>query len=408
MANDLQMQISSDVGRALSGLNAVDSKVQQLTKSTSGLNKANHEFQRTASEAFKGAHGHATTLAGKIGAVAHALALAGGEVGHISHEFRRFSTVANDGHSGLTRLAAAAGIAGIAYEAMAASSEHFIKMLEKEQEEEEKLLRIREAANKKLESRAEHGLSQADSVKRLNLLGGPDAVKVAQTLATKSSNQLMGISQADAYKGTELLYSKFKDDKTRGRASAAAQEYAMAGGNYVEGITQMIAHPAIRNRLKQDGDGGAIVADVASMLQGIAISGGRVVQPNRRRLGFSIGDAANNPLIQAGNQATFLENQDDERQRVLAEKMGVGAVRKRLSAEANPEAAAIAENNRKHDEHMAQLREQIKEAAASKNILTKIHAAMLIQQYRQEQISYSRAQFNGADEPLDDTTGGKE
>ena len=105
MSNDLQAQISTQMGQTLAQLKQVHSEITQLAAATNANNAAHGRFQATASAAFKSAHDGAKNFNEKSKEVGHAITMLHGKFGVFGELLGRIGGLSERAGAGIGRIA---------------------------------------------------------------------------------------------------------------------------------------------------------------------------------------------------------------------------------------------------------------------------------------------------------------
>jgi len=184
MANDLQAQLSTQLGNTLSQLSSVRSEMKQLNAAIGEVNNAANHFQNSLGRAYKHSHEEGSDLADQVKEGAHAFHLMGGITGEVAEKIGHVSRLASAGGMAFGFLAAGAVIAGTAFElyshAVEISTEKTEAAIQAEKEHRQAMI---EAA-KEAEKTAGAGGSRADSINKLDAASGGTGNARAQDIAT--------------------------------------------------------------------------------------------------------------------------------------------------------------------------------------------------------------------------------
>lgn len=247
MANDLQMQISADVGKALAGLSSIDTRLRQMERSVQSTNRASQDFQRNSARGFKETSEHAGNLLEQLKESGHAMRFMGGIAGEMGHKMSMLSQFTMRG-------GAAFGAIGLAVTAAAAGFELYNHILEDTKERTREAAEITgkyaEALQRGQEERskgaANAGLSQADTIRKLNGVGGHQALRQAEDTARE-----LGIPIEEARRGILKSY-QFRDDKERASSVQAAKLLQLSGmGDFGSAFDELHKSHLARGFLRQ-------------------------------------------------------------------------------------------------------------------------------------------------------------
>lgn len=302
MSNDLQAQISTQIGQTLAQLKQVRSEITQLKAATVANNDAHGQFQRRAGEAFRTAHEGARNTLGQVRELGKAARLAGGEFGHLGEVMR----LATGGGSGLATIGIGALAIGAAFEAWNKNLERSIEYAGRLADEESKIADIVEQTNEARGKAAMEATKNSAEPALIGAFANRSAESRAQAIAMATNQPIDDVRKA-------MIGSlKIKGGAgAQSNAIAAATLYQQAGaGTLSEGI----------ETIAQLGYGGrhGTPSEIAARARGYHITGRRFGMPGDQA--FSV--AGLNQAISAENAAGILSSRND------LNKSGNAAVRR--------------------------------------------------------------------------------
>ncbi len=319
---DLQQEISTKLGNTPAAMKTVEGGLQGITKATVAANRAQKDFQATAT---KGMHG----FGDQISKTSKALRGLGG-VGPLQHIF------GHAGHGNFGRVAVAAGVAGLALEAYNVVMDRHIERVKAGIEAHEEMAKAIEGGEKQMKGQALGALSQRNDIALLHALGGNGLVDKADELARQ------GIDPGQARRGVAKVGRM--DAVTRDRAIEAAKLVAGSGGDFEQALGEIAGHRGLQGTLRGEGGEDAVAERLFNRQFGL--HGAKRIDANELRTNLN-----GNRFLQAAQETQGILGKKDEIARDQLAEAGPGAAREEVRKFSDPVSAAILDlNSRRQQE----------------------------------------------------------
>ena len=236
MANDLQAQLTTQLGNTLSQLSSVRSELKQLHTAIGEVNNAANHFQNSLGRAYKHSHEEGSDLADQVKEGAHAFHLMGGITGEVAEKIGHVSRLASAGGLAFGLLAGGAAVAGTAFEIYSHTIDVNREKLEAATAAEKEHRQAMIEAAKEAEKIAGAGGSRADSINKLDAASGGSGNQRAADIASS-----LHLDIDDVRKGLLEIY-KLPQQMRFGAIRAAGLVAQTHGGSFSEAASSAVEH----------------------------------------------------------------------------------------------------------------------------------------------------------------------